>query len=326
MSNNSQNNQNNNTDLPWWDSRTVLKPRKYKSLRYSRNKAILKTPKTIYDFLDSKLYGCNEYKKALSTAIWSSINLKTKSSFLVIGPSGCGKTELARALSEIYFNSTIFDASLVSPRSYKGNNTISDCLLNVDTDNTTLPPWIFIDEIDKALNKPDLGDMIQNELLKMTEGGEIYVGKDDRDRKLIDTSRVNFVFLGTFAGIKKEHKNSIGFSFNEDEANVNSAITRDTLLDSNMLSNEFLGRINGGIIEVEPMDEQKASALLSDKRLSPIRRLEKQYKIDICVSDEKRKELVGLTSKYGVRGIYSELQQKINDAIFEDCTIQSITL
>jgi hypothetical protein len=125
--------------------------------------------------------------------------------------------------------------------------------------------------------------MIQNERLKMTEGGEIYVGKDDRDRKLIDTSRVNFVFLGTFAGIKKEHKNSIGFSFNEDEANVNSAITRDTLLDSNMLSNEFLGRINGGIIEVEPMDEQKASALLSDKRLSPIRRLEKQYKIDnIC--------------------------------------------
>ena len=133
-------------------------------------------------------------------------------------------------------------------------------------------------------------------------------------------------FLGTFEALRIDQKNSMGFSVNSDFKSKDSPISRDTLSNSDMLSNEFLGRINGGILQVEAMDEAKASALLSDSRYSPINRLEDLYHINIHVSDEKRQELVNMTSKYGVRGIYSELQSKINDAIFEDCTVTSISL
>lgn len=285
------------------------------------------TPKAIYNCLDEKLFGCHEYKKAIATAVWSSKNLGTKTNFLVIGPSGCGKTELARVLKEIYSNTVIFDATSVTPISYKGNATISDCLLKADLSDSAPPPWIFIDEIDKAIQKEDgLGEMIMNELLKMTEGGKLYIGPDERNRKLVDTSRVNFVFMGTFAKLELERKSQFGFTADTAKQSRNGPITRDELYKSAMLSNEFLGRINGGIVEVEPMDEAKAEALLMDERYSPINRLEKMYSINIELSEEKRKELVGMVTRFGVRGIYSELQSRINDALFEDCQNKTITI
>ena len=313
---------------PWWDARTSLVSPRMRNLNHdSLNARIFSSPRSIYDYFDSRLCGCHEYKKAMATAIWSSIHLGTKNSLLVIGPSGCGKTELARILSEVYYNTAIFDASSASPRAYKGNCTISDALENIDTRKNALPGWVFIDEIDKALlGKYELGDMIQNELLKMTEGGTLYVGKDERDRRMIDTSGINFVFLGTFAQIKKDNPNKLGFSSEEKPGSRSGAVTRDLLLESKVLSNEFLGRINGGIIEVEPMDESKAAAILADERYSPVKKLENIYHINIDLSAQKKKELIGMTAKYGVRGMYSELQDKIKDAIFEDCTLQSVTL
>lgn len=320
---------NSNSDsYPWWDDRLRC------TASFSRSEAdvkintdTFKTPRSLYEYFDSKVYGCHEYKKALSTAIWTSLNLKTKTNFLVIGPSGCGKTELARVFSKIYKNTVIFDASSVSPLSYKGNATISQCLLEVDTSDEALPPWIFIDEIDKAITKQDgLGEMIMNELLKMIEGGKIYTGKDERSKELIDTSRVNFVFLGTFSFLKKNRKNVIGFNSETAEESPDAPITRDMLYDSGALSNEFLGRLNGGILEVEPMDEEKALNLLKDHRYSPVDHLAKEYKMQIKLTPEKQLELVRMVSKFGIRGIYSELQNRINDALFEDCTIQTLTI
>ena len=98
------------------------------------------------------------------------------------------------------------------------------------------------------------------------------------------------------------------------------------LYDSGALSNEFLGRLNGGILEVEPMDEEKALNLLKDHRYSPVDHLAKEYKMQIKLTPEKQLELVRMVSKFGIRGIYSELQNRINDALFEDCTIQTLTI
>ena len=249
-------------EKPWWDDRTKQMASIMRDVEKERREAdIFSTPKSIYKYFDKRLFGCHEYKKALSTAIWSSINLKTKTNFLVIGPSGCGKTELARILSNVYYNTTIFDASTVAPVSYKGTVTMSQCLLEVDTSDHAKPAWIFIDEIDKALLKEsELAPMIMNELLKMIEGGNIYAGTDEKNKKLVDTSKINFVMLGTFSELKNERRKTFGFISEPDTQDSGSIITRDTLHNSSQLSNEFLGRINGGIIEVEPMDEKKAEA------------------------------------------------------------------
>ena len=69
-----------------------------------------------------------------------------------------------------------------------------------------------------------------------------------------------------------------------------------------------------------------AAMMLADVRYSPIARLAEKYQIDIHVTEEKCRELVRLTAKYGVRGIYSELQSLINEAIFEDCKVTAITI
>ena len=315
-------------EKPWWDDRTKQMASIMRDVEKERRETdIFSTPKSIYKYFDKRLFGCHEYKKALSTAIWSSINLKTKTNFLVIGPSGCGKTELARILSNVYYNTTIFDASTVAPVSYKGTVTMSQCLLEVDTSDHAKPAWIFIDEIDKALLKEsELAPMIMNELLKMIEGGNIYAGTDEKNKKLVDTSKINFVMLGTFSELKNERRKSFGFLSEPDTQDSGSTITRDTLHNSSQLSNEFLGRINGGIIEVEPMDEKKAEALLADENYSPIKKLERKYRVEIELSEERRRQLVGMVSKYGVRGIYTELQTLINDAIFEDCYTEKITL
>ena len=317
-----------NTNYPWWDDRVTCTA----SFARTEEDKILNTttfesPRSLYSYFDSKLYGCHEYKKAVATAIWSSIHLKTKTNFLVIGPSGCGKTELARVFAKAYKNTVIFDASSVSAVSYKGHSTIAQCLMEVDTGKDALPPWIFIDEIDKAILKEDeCGPMIMNELLKMIEGGQVFTGKDDKSRVAVDTSRVNFVLLGTFAALKKTHKKTIGFASCSDYAPETCRITRNMLHDSEKLSNEFLGRINGGIIEVDPIERSDAVNLLCDPRYSPVTRLEKMYQLKIDLSEEKYEELVSMTTRYGIRGIYSELQSRINDALFEDCTIKKISL
>ena len=317
-----------NTEHPWWDDRTKCASDIIRDVEMNRTcDRQFGSPKSIYNYFDENMYGCHEYKKALATAVWSSRNLGTKTNFLVVGPSGCGKTELARVLKKIYYNTVIFDATSVSPVTYKGNATISQCLLEVDFSPKAPPPWIFIDEIDKAVQKKDgLGEMIMNELLKMMEGGKCYAGTDEKNRVLVNTSRINFVFMGTFAQLKGERRNAYGFTADTSKASVNSPVTRENLYESSILSNEFLGRINGGIIEVEPMDEAKAERILADERYSPVKRLEQMYDVHIELSEGKRKELLSMTSKFGVRGVYSELQSRINDALFEDCRNKIITI
>ena len=315
-------------NYPWWDDRLRC------VASFSRSEADVKmntstfqSPQTLYDYFDANLYGCHAYKKAMSTAIWSSLNRKTKTNFLVIGPSGCGKTELARVFSKIYKNTIIFDASSVSPLGFKGHVTISQCLLDVDTSEEALPPWVFIDEIDKVLLKGEgLGDMVMSELLKMVEGGELYTSKNDKTTEQVNTSRINFVFMGTFSFLKKKRKNPIGFSPDNALVSHDAPVTREMLYESGALTNEFLGRINGGILEVEPMDEDKALQLLLDHRYSPVDRLAEQYKIRINLTPEKQMELIKMVSRFGIRGIYSELQSKINDALFEDSTLETLTI
>lgn len=77
-------------DFPWWDdrnTRTPKEPIKKNAIEINR---IFSSPKSIFDYFDSKIYGNEQYKKSLATAIWSALKKDIKSNFLIIGKSGCG--------------------------------------------------------------------------------------------------------------------------------------------------------------------------------------------------------------------------------------------
>ena len=307
----------NNRGHPWWDDRVELT----KTTDVSFDNSIFATPKSIYNYFDSRIYGCEEYKKKMSVAIWSSLHRNTKSNILVIGESGCGKTELARVLKKVYPNTTIFDASNASPKAFKGNNSLSDCLLSVDTSQK---PWVFIDEFDKCILKgSNVGSMMADEILKLAEGAQIYVG-EDKQRKLVDTSLVNCVFIGSFSELKKHRSANIGFCVSVNSVSKDSPITKTDILDS--LNNEFLGRMNGGIIQLPSMTPNAAKEILKDERYSPVTRLEKQYGISISIHPNHIEELANMTTEYGVRGIYSALQERICNALFENSETTTIEL
>jgi ATP-dependent protease Clp ATPase subunit len=311
----------NTQEKPWWDDRATINAENTVTNTYDEK--LFSTPKSIYAYFDSKIYGCDQYKKKMSVAIWSAIHRRTKTNFLIIGESGCGKTELARVLKEIYPNTVIYDSSNASPKAFRGNNTLTDCLIGIDE---TTPAFIFIDEFDKCISKgSEVGPMMQSEILKLAEGAQVYVG-EDKNRKLVDTSLINFVFMGTFADLKKEREVNIGFNSSNDSHFKESPITKADIIDSNALSNEFLGRINGGIIQLPAMTPERAKAILSDARYSPVKRLEEQYGITISLSIDKIDELANMSTEYGVRGIYSELQEKLCDVLFEDSNASSVSI
>lgn len=54
-------------EQPWWDDRSTLSIESEAVNSY--DKQIFTTPKSICSYLDSKIYGCNDYKKKMSVAI-----------------------------------------------------------------------------------------------------------------------------------------------------------------------------------------------------------------------------------------------------------------
>lgn len=314
---------NYQNQFPWWDDRNVPPP-KPNSRVNSINFDLFRTPKTIYDYFDLNMQGCEEYKRKLSVAIWSAINKNIRTHYLVIGESGCGKTEVFRVLKQIYPNVVIHDSSNSSPKSYKGNNTLSDAFLNI---NPSLPSFIVFDEFDKCLsrgNNGDLGYMMQTECLKYLEADEpIYAG-GEKDPHQVDISKTNLFFVGAFSALKKDRKSCLGFGSSAVESK-DAPITFDDIVDSGTLTNEFIGRING-IIQLPAMNNERALQIIKDPRYSPAKRLSNLYGVPIIISDEKAIELASSVEKYGMRQVYSKLNEIISESLFEDPDTTTINI
>ena len=308
---------------PFYDDRYVTPPPPVPDIK-NVNYELFRTPKSIFDYFDENMEGCKEYKKKMAFAVWSAINRHIRSHYLVIGESGSGKTELFRVLKKAYPNTVIFDTSSCSPKSYKGTSTLTDAFINIDP---TKPFFICFDEFDKCLakgNNGDLGFQLQNECLKLLEAdGPIFVG-DEKDRKIIsDISNSNLFFAGAFSALKKERKSCLGFN-SSSVTSKDAPITKDEVIEKGILTNEFVGRLNGGIIQLPPMTNERALRMLEDPRYSPAERLAKEYGISISLSHDKAVELASGTERYGMRQIYSTLSEIISESLFEDPNASTI--
>lgn len=82
---------------------------------------------------------------------------------------------------------------------------------------------------------------------------------------------------------------------------------------------EIAGRINN-IVQLHEMTEEDYLRILSDKKISPLKRLSKDYHVDIKMPVSARKKLAkeAFETGMGVRYLKAKIQRSLDDMLFEN--------
>lgn len=184
---------------------------------------------------------------------------------LFYGPTGTGKTLLLRTMCKrLGVNFYELDAAQMTQTGYVGMS-ISEALtsfIKSDGIEAVENSIIYIDEIDKLASKSsfssDVGTIaVQNELLKLLEGGEYQLQSRDQqgssNNLILKTNNIMFIASGSFAEIKSivkrrltvEHSNRLknysSIACDLSVAEIYNEINETDFINFG-LKDEFLGR------------------------------------------------------------------------------------
>lgn len=188
---------------------------------------------------------------------------------------------------------------------------------------------IVFDEFDK-LCEPQITSggsnaslIVQNELLKLVEGTTVNLGNFD-----VDTSKISFVFCESFEHLtrmkaQKESKRPVGFGTEllgkEAHLVYDDVLQPSDLVKYAAVRQELAGRIDQ-IVQLSPMKAGDYQEILKDDQISPLRKLERQYGLTLCLDRETARKLAreAEETRMGVRYLHSRIQQMLDEQMFWD--------
>ena len=311
----------------------VLEPKK------GTRKKIETNPATIKAYLDEHVVGQEEAKKIISVAYYNHLkrtmggkNRFGKSNILMVGSTGSGKTLIAEKLAEVVnVPFVIEDATRFTKTGYVGED-VETMVKNLYTKagrdkKLTEHGIIYIDECDKLASGEHGfssenyigGKAVQNGLLKLMEGTEVYV-----DGVVIDTKNILFICGGAFSDMDaiverdRQEKRSIGFGANAEGWEDHALKAADFIKYG--LTPEFVSRLPV-IVQLSTLTENELVKVLTE----PKNAICEEYK-NIFLADGAtlRYEPAALQyiaktatkDKTGARGLRGILESSLMNAMF----------
>lgn len=295
-----------------------------KSYRLAQVKVDVSNPKSIYEYLLKNVYKQDGYCKDAAVILYNHIRGITSRN-IVCGPPGCGKTHVWQCLKKIYPQIIFVDSSTLTKTGWKGNNNVSDFLAKVDFRRQNY--IIVFDEFDKCVTPQytssgdNVAQSLQSEFLKIMEGSEVKIKTDSGDQ-MMDTSKMTFVFCGSFAQKAEaiaESGRTSGFGFgadkNEPEA-FEKELTIQDLIDFGVIP-ELASRTTR-ITNVRPLTLQDYKYLIKDHPASPVKELERRYGMKLRLTKKKLDEIAkqAYESGLGIRNVTAQLQRILDERVF----------
>ena len=284
----------------------------------------LGNPRMICAYLKENVYKQDKYCRDAAMILFNHIRGITSRN-IVCGPAGCGKTLVWQCLKKIWPRILFVDASVLTKSGWKGGN-IQDFLKKVDFRN---PDYIIVfDEFDKCVTPQadnsgaNISSVLQSEFLKVVEGSEVSVESIQGDRT-IDTSKMSFVFCGSFAqkaGQICEDNTTSGFGFGAEKhvpEVFEKELTIKDVIDFGVIP-ELASRTTR-IINVRPLTLEDYRYLITRHPSSPVKKLEKQYGRRLRLSSKKIDEIArcAFESGLGIRNVTGQLQQIMDERVYE---------
>lgn len=315
-------------ELPWYDDRRTNLGRAPDRSPYStKGKRVHMTPQDIYSYLDNRIHKQDEAKRAVAMLTWKALR-GIKENLMLVGPSGCGKTEIFRQLMTVFPAMVeIVDSSMITNEGWKGD-TKWKTIMSSPLYRSNGHKICVLDEFDKLAqpkfsNSENVSQSIMSEALKMLEGTYINC-ESDNVKYQIDTHNISFVLLGAFSNkanelVEKNSGSKIGFgAIGEAPRPYEKKLTAEDIIEFGVMP-EFMGRIQN-IVNLSPMSEADYAELLAKDAFGPIERLEKDYGVNLSISEEMRLRIAqsAYESGLGVRGMENQLRNMIDESLFKN--------
>lgn len=279
----------------------------------------------IYHILKEKVYKQDDYCKKASVILYNHVHGVTSNN-IISGPSGCGKTYLWEVIRDyIYPNVEILDGTSVTKAGFKGLD-LSALLAQVAFEEGI----IVIDEFDKLIapsftsEGENVSRNLQAEFLKILDDGFVTEKRQNGECISIkhSTKKITFVLCGSFADkaeniSEKDSSKTIGFgAVNKNAHAYDTPLTLEDMIEFGLIR-EIASRIVD-VISVKPLYEEDYIEFIKNYSNSAIAQIEKEYGINISLSDESIKNIAhsAYNSSLGLRKVINLIKSQINEHIF----------